>query len=192
MRGTTVAREAAFWMVGLAWLLAVAGGFWAWERYDTTPGADGTPTAQPEEASGHWRLTVFAHPRCPCTRAALEEAAGLVAAAPELRVRVLFVRPPGTRAGWENSASWTRAAQIPNAEVLCDAEGVEARRNGAATSGLAVLTDPTGKVVFRGGLTASRGRAGENVGRRSILDWVGGRTGTAEAPVFGCPLLADE
>lgn len=192
MRGTTVAREVAFWMVGLAWLLAAVGGFWAWERYDATPGADGTPTTTPDARSGHWRLTVFAHPRCPCTRAALEEVAGLAAAAPELRVQVLFILPPGLRAGWEHGSSWNRAAQIPNAEVLCDAEGAEARRTGAATSGLAVLTDPTGKVVFRGGLTAARGRAGENVGRRSILDWVGGRTGTAAAPVFGCPLFADE
>lgn len=187
-----MAREAVFWLIGFVWLSAVAGGLWAWERYDATPGAAAAPAAAGEEAAGRWQLTVFAHPHCPCTRAALDEAAGIASAAPEVRVRVLFVRPPGARGDWEAGESWARAAQIPGAAVALDDGGVLARRSGARTSGQAVLAAPDGRVVFRGGLTAARGRGGENSGRRSILDWVGGRTGAADAPVYGCPLFADE
>ena len=185
-------RETATWLIGCAWLSAVAGGFWAWERYDATPGPVGAGAVAVDEAVGRWRLTVFAHPHCPCTRATLGEVGGIASAAPELSVRVLFVRPPGARADWESGESWGRAARVPGAAVARDEDGVQARRFGAETSGQAVLTDPAGRVVFRGGLTAARGRVGESAGRRAVLDWVGGRTGAAAAPVYGCPLFSSD
>ncbi|MBP3960459.1 hypothetical protein J8F10_34975 [Gemmata sp. G18] len=185
-----MAREIAVWLIGLVWLSAIAGGFWLWERYDATPGTVGAQTAAPDEsAPGGWCLTVFAHPRCPCTRATLGETAELVRAAPELSVRVLFVRPPDAPDGWEHGESWDLAARIPRTEVALDEAGAGAHRFGAETSGQAVLTDPAGRIVFRGGLTAARGRAGESAGRRAVLDWMSGHLAPARAPVFGCPLL---
>ena len=182
-------RGVASWLFGSVWLSAVAGGFWAWERYDATPGPAGASTvATDATGAGNWRLTVFAHPRCPCTRATLAAAADIAGAAPEVGVRVLFVRPPGSPEGWERGDSWELATRIPGAEVACDTD-TAARRFGAETSGHAILTDPSGRVVFRGGLTPARGRAGEGVGRRAVLDWVSGRSGPATAPVFGCPLF---
>lgn len=182
-------REAAVWGAGAAWLALVVGGFWFWERYELTPGAASHPTAPDERGTGRWELTVFAHPRCPCSRATLRDLAQIVADSPDLTIRVLFVRPEGAADGWERSESWDTAGSIPGARVTCDADGVEARRLGAETSGAAVLTDPDGRVVFRGGLTTARGRTGPSAGRQAVRAWVSGGEGAAKAPVFGCPLF---
>ncbi len=186
-------HEVTVWAVAAGWLAAVGIGFWVWERYDTTPGRAGAATdAAGEPPRDCWRLIVFAHPRCPCTLAALRELADIARAAPELSVCVLFVRPAGARDDWERGDSWDTAALIPGAEVGCDADGTEARRFGAETSGFAVLTNTTGRVVFRGGLTRGRGRTGESAGGRAVLTWLGSRTGAATAPVFGCPLFTPD
>ena len=185
-----VGRETTIWLMGFGWLALVLGGFWLWERYDSTPGAAGGQAAAADAAvPGRWRLTVFAHPRCPCTRATLREAAEIATAAPQLSVRVLFVCPTDGPTGWERGEAWELATCIPGAEVGCDATGADARRCGAETSGQAVLCDPAGRVVFRGGLTQARGRTGESAGRRAVLAWVRGTSGAAGAPVFGCPLF---
>jgi hypothetical protein len=185
-------RDAACWVVGVAWLAAIVGGLWAWERYDTTGGPVGPPAVAPAETdAGRWRLTVFVHPHCPCARATVGELAELVRQVPDLAVRVVFVLPEGTADGWERGELWQAAARLPGAELGRDPDGREARRSGAGTSGHAVLTDPEGRMVFRGGLTRARGREGESVGRRAVRDWVAGRAGVAEAPVFGCPLFAE-
>lgn len=183
-------RETAVWLAGLGWVAAVAAGFWAWERYETTAGSVGPAPAAADEANpACWRLTVFAHPQCPCTRATLDELAEVLGETPTLAGRVVFVRPPDTPPGWERGASWDAAGRIPGVEVACDPGGTLARRYGAETSGQAVLTDPTGAVVFRGGLTRARGRAGDSPGGRAVREWVAGRVGPAAAPVFGYALL---
>jgi hypothetical protein len=183
-------REAVWWLVGLAWLAAVAGGVWAWERYDATAGPDG-PAAPTTPASARWQLTVFVHPHCPCARATLTELAEVRREVPDLLIGVVFVCPPGTPAGWERGRLWDAAARLPDVELRVD-PGTEARRLGAETSGLAVVATPDGRVVFRGGLTRARGREGDSAGRRAVLDWVHGGSGPAAAPVFGCPLFASD
>lgn len=186
-------REAAIGVLAGAWLAAVAAGLWAWERYDATPGTAGAATAAANEpARGHWQLTLFAHPHCPCSRAAIRELAEIARAEPRLAVRVLFVRPAGAREGWERGDSWAAASAVGGAAVACDADGREARRLGAETSGFAVLADPSGRGVFRGGLTQGRGRAGESAGRRAVLGWVRAGAGASAAPVYGCPLFAPD
>lgn len=185
-------REMAIWCVAVAWFGAIAIGFWVWERYDTTPGATGKPTVAAGEARDHWQLTFFAHPHCPCTRAGLGELAEITRSAPTLSVRVLFVRPPEARLGWEHGDSWDAATQLPGAKVTCDEGGGEARRLGAETSGFAVLANPDGHVVFRGGLTLARGRVGESAGRRAVLAWLNSGNGNPSAPVFGCPLFTHD
>jgi hypothetical protein len=180
-------------VIGILWLATVVGGFWLWERYDATPGTASTTALTADVANdGRWRLTVFAHPRCPCTRAALREVAELAAARPELAIRVLFIRPSNSPDGWDRSEAWELARRIAGADVTCDADGAEARRFGAKTSGHAVLTDPAGAVVFRGGLTPARGRTGENVGLNAVRAWSDGRSGASSAPVFGCDLFTPD
>jgi hypothetical protein len=183
-------RDAVWWLVGLAWLAAVAGGLWAWERYDTTAGAD-RPVGAPAPATARWQLTVFVHPHCPCARATVTELAEVQREAPELAIRIVFVRPPDTTDGWERGRLWDAAANLTVVNVTTH-DGSEARRLGAETSGIALLTQPDGRVVFRGGLTMARGREGDSAGRRAVVDWVQGRVAPATAPVFGCPLFASD
>ena len=179
-----------WWLLGVAWLTAVAGGFWAWERYDSTPGADAR-NAAPEIASARWQLTVFVHPHCPCARATITELAEVRREIPDLLIRVVFVRPTGTGDGWERGRLWDAAATLVNVELGTD-DGTEARRLGVETSGIALLGAPDGRIVFRGGLTRARGREGDSPGRRAVFDWVRGGPGAATAPVFGCPLFASD
>jgi len=134
---------------------------------------------------------MFAHPRCECTRASLTELREILSRttfAPN--VRIVFIRPKGMPSGWEQDELWTKAAEIPRVRVECDAEGTEARRAGATVSGYVLLGNPAGEIVFRGGITKSRGCAGDNAGRRTILALLSGTpTERHETPTFGCPLF---
>ena len=186
-------RDAIWWLIGVVWLAAIGGGLWAWERYDTAAGADQPAAPAPTEPGPpRWRLTVFVHPHCPCARATVGELAEVIRQAPELAVRIIFVRPASSGAGWERGRLWDAAAELPGAELVCDPAGKEAREFGAETSGLVALTDPTGRAVFRGGITRGRGREGDSAGRRAVVNLIAGRAGAADAPVYGCPLFSDD
>ncbi len=183
-------RETAVWALGFIWLTVVLSGFWFWERYAATPGGTGETALAADAPTGDgWRLIVFAHPRCPCTRATLREVAGLATARPELAIRVLFVSPPNGTGVWDRGEAWDLARHIRGADVARDTNGTEASRFGARTSGHTVLTDPSGAIVFRGGVTPTRGRTGESTGLGAVRAWLEGRTGAATAPVFGCDLF---
>ncbi|OWK36827.1 hypothetical protein FRUB_09390 [Fimbriiglobus ruber] len=178
----------------VVWAVGVGVGFYAWERYDRTPGPGvetaGVPVA-PVASAEPFTIELFAHPRCPCTRASLMVLAEVLAAAPGIAdVRVVFVRPAGTPAGWERTDLWDAAVCLPGARVSCDAEGEVARRAGAVTSGQVNVYDRGGRVVFSGGITAARGRAGDSPGRREVVRALAGLEPTlSSAPVFGCPLI---
>jgi hypothetical protein len=74
---------------------------------------------------------------------------------------------------------------------VTDADGSEARRFGAETSGHTLLFDPNGSLLFSGGITASRGHAGRNAGESAIIAAVNGkRTDRTGTPVFGCSLIS--
>src|SRR5688572_27967573 len=96
-------RELLLWVLGTLWLGGIVVGFFAWERYDATSeirSHSETNTDRP--ASGRWSIVMFAHPRCPCTRASLTEFRELLTQAPAgVDAQVLFVRPKGTSDGWE-------------------------------------------------------------------------------------------
>lgn len=186
-------REFGIWLCGAIWLTGILAACGVWARYDATPGKAGEPnSAFVNEGTTGWRLTVFLHPKCPCSRETIRQAAALATECPELTVNAVFVRPSGTAPGWELGENWTEAERLGLA-VVCDPNGCAARSAGAETSGAAVLADPTGRVVFRGGLTGGRGRSGESVGRHAVLEWIRGKKAAESSPVFGCPLhTADE
>jgi hypothetical protein len=82
------------------------------------------------------------------------------------------------------------AKALPHARVHWDDGGKEAMRFGAATSGYVVLFNTGGSLLFRGGVTASRGHEGDNAGFDSLL--VSLRSGVparASSRVFGCGLI---
>ena len=75
--------------------------------------------------------------------------------------------------------------------VIEDPDGAESRRFGARTSGHVCLYAADGRLLFSGGVTDSRGHAGDGVGADAVVALVGGGTaGTERTLVFGC-LLTD-
>ena len=74
-------------------------------------------------------------------------------------------------------------------KVVFDPDGVEARRFGAETSGHTLLFGADGRLLFSGGITASRGHAGDNAGESAIVALVNNQTPTrTQTLVFGCSL----
>ena len=107
------------------------------------------------------------------------------------RAEVVFVRPRGVAADWEQTSLWAAAAAIPGVRVRCDEEGKLAQRFGVQTSGHVLLYDPEGHLLFSGGITRSRGQQGDSAGRRALLARLSGETRSlTTTAVFGCPLFA--
>ena len=168
-----------------------------WE-YEATPGEvtvsqmQWPDDSQIERNPNRPTLVVFAHPRCPCSRATIGELALIVAHCPErVDVRVLFFKPSEFSAGWEKTDLWSSAEAIPGVTVISDEDGSEAKRFRATTSGYSLLYDSDGRLLFGGGITGSRGHSGDNAGRTAIetLLMNGESDQKQQTLVFGCPLL---
>jgi hypothetical protein len=184
-------------LLGGIWIAAVAFGLGFLLRYESTPGRVGIVGASWPATSALPRsgtnptLVMLAHPKCPCTRASLGELAQIIAETQgRLTAYVLFTKPLGAGANWDDTELRRSAAAIPGITVVTDADGSEARRFGAETSGHTLLFDSHGALLFSGGITASRGHAGRNAGESAIIAAVnGGRNDSGGTPVFGCSLI---
>jgi hypothetical protein len=181
----------------LAWLAVVSAGLLALADYASRPG-------EPASAKGQWptgasvplaasraTFVMFAHPRCPCTRASLGELERIMERCQgRLETHVLFWQPAGAPANWAHTDLWSRAAGIPGVRVAADVGGRETARFGARTSGQTFLYDGLGCLLFSGGITALRGHEGDNAGADAVVDLVTTGCGALRAaPVFGCSLF---
>ena len=181
----------------ILWLLVISIGLWMLWGYENTPGKAAEPPKQwpadskIQPARDHATLVVLAHPHCPCTRATIGELASIMAHSQgRLTAYVLFLKPRGFSEEWEKSDLWQSAASIPGVTAVIDDEGAEANRFHAATSGQTVLYDAGGRLLFSGGITASRGHYGDNAGQSAIVSLVNsGAADLTETSVFGCPLF---
>jgi hypothetical protein len=181
----------------LIWLAVTAGGmFFVWS-YSHKPGvAAASPVRWPIDttvprAAGHYTMVMLAHPKCPCTRASVEELSRLMTHSQgRIDAYVLFAKPERSSESWSSTDLWNSAAVIPGVTVVVDRDGREARRFGAVTSGQVLLYDEAGALVFHGGITESRDHAGDNAGRSAIETLVNrGVSDRDWTPVFGCPLF---
>lgn len=193
-------RKSLGTLVGVGWLVATTFGLARLWTYEATAGVPANapktfPAPQPAERP---TLVLLIHPRCPCTRATIDELAKLMTDCQgKLDATVFVIRPKGMPDGWERSELWTRAASIPGVTVSSDDQGTAARRFGSATSGQALLYSAGGELLFAGGITESRGHGGDNAGRAAITDLVLGTSprvahqtnSPLSAPVYGCPLF---
>jgi hypothetical protein len=182
-------------LVLTGWVALVGVGFVAAADYETTAGAHATspeqwPTgARLPRATDRPTIVLFAHPRCPCTRASLAELAAIMGDDRHDAVAVVaFMQPSGDDGDWIDTDTWRTAAEIERARRVIDPDGAEAARFGAATSGHVVVYDRDGRLVFSGGITGSRGTPGNNHGRQAVLAQLSGETGERVHQVFGCPL----
>lgn len=184
---------------GIIWVLTLLVGEGFLLKYQMAPGERKTPPdSWPAESrldrpSGKFTLLLFAHPHCPCTQATLGELQAILPHRPQDgKILVLFLQPPNCGAEWARTDLWGRAASIPGVDVRADVGGTEARRFGVTTSGHVLLFDAQGQRLFSGGITGSRGHAGDNPGKTALISLL--TQGTAdrhEFPVFGCPLFEE-
>jgi hypothetical protein len=183
----------------LIWLSLVGAGMAVVWRHSFTPGhaarapGDWPAASSFQPAADRTTLLMWCHPRCPCTRASLEELAELVQrAGARTAVQVSFVRPPGCSPEWVRGALWRQAEAIPGVRVVME-DGREARRFGVLTSGQALIFGKDRRLLFSGGLTVSRGHVGQSdarVAATRLAETGAGRFETT--PVFGCLLLTPE
>ena len=181
-------------LLGLAWAGTAVWGGHALLKYENSPGkvgqiASSWPADSPVQlASDRPTLVMLAHPQCPCSRASMDELAQVMARVQgKVRAYVLFYTPREAAADWQNTDTRRSAAQIPGVTVLSDIDGVEAQRFGAETSGHTFLFDPTGHLLFNGGITASRGHSGDNAGEGAIVSLINNHTSQRKQTfVFGC------
>jgi hypothetical protein len=165
-------------------------------QYESTPGNAGSVSKSwPTDSAIHLShdfptLVMFAHPQCPCSRASMDELAQLVAhSQKKAQIYVLFYTPKGFGRDWENGDLRRTAEAIPGVTVLSDVDGAEAARFGAETSGHTFVFDRDGRLLFNGGITASRGHSGDNAGERAIVSLINNHAvDRAQTFVFGCAL----
>jgi hypothetical protein len=180
--------------IGLVWGLIVAAGMVWLSVYDSSPGPGANPPTRwpirAQLARGAYTLVMAAHPRCPCTRASLDELALVMAAGGgQLTAHVLFFAPADASSEWWTSDLWAQAQAIPGVTAHVDRGGAQQGLFGALTSGTVVVYDRDGRLRFNGGVTAARGHAGVNDGRLSLIALMEtGQEALEDTPVFGCPL----
>jgi hypothetical protein len=188
------------WLLASIWLAAVSsgtGGLWVYEQ--TPGGAAGVPDNWPAQSKiprsmGQPTLILFAHPKCPCTRASIGELTVLMTHCQDrVKATVVFFQPKGSGEDWLHTDLWRSAEAIPGVTVRADEDGNEARRFQTTTSGQVVLYGVDGKLLFTGGITSSRGHYGDNAGCSAIMALLNHDTAdVSKTPVFGCPLLNPE
>ena len=193
-------QSATIWVTALAafWLASAVGGLYITWAYENGPGVAATAGPQwPGDTSliaakDRPTLVFLAHPQCTCTSASLGELAEALARAKQLpKTYVVFLKPSSMPDGWEKTELWHAAESLPNATIVRDEDGREAERFGSVTSGTTLLYGANGALLFNGGITASRGHAGDNAGRASIVDLLNHFSPVTTATnVFGCSLFA--
>ena len=191
----TTKRILATSFFAIGWIVAVAFGLRILFQYENTPGRIGAlPRMWPESriipATDRPTMVMLAHPRCPCTAASVGELAQIMARLQgKVATYVLLVTPKNAGRAWDDTSLRRSAESIPGVTVVFDIDGAEAGRFGAETSGHTLLFASDGKLLFSGGITGSRGHAGDNAGESAIISLVNNqeppRTRTL---VFGCAL----
>jgi hypothetical protein len=185
-------------LLGLIWVVSLGFGVRALLSYESAPGGVGAvPKSWPanskiQRATDRATLVMLAHPHCPCTRASVGELARLMAQVQgKATAYVIFLKPTNSGADWEESELRRSAAKIPGVTVLSDVDGAEAGLFGAETSGHTLLFGANGEQLFSGGITASRGHAGDNAGEDAIASLINnGKPARRSTLVFGCSLAS--
>jgi hypothetical protein len=187
-------------VIGVMLLIWLAVIFFASYRslvYDYTAGSGSNPPARwPQAAAldrtpGFFTIVMFVHPKCSCSRASIGELARLMTLhQTRLRAQVIFATPKGARISWPENAHWLAAQSISGTQVVQDTDGHIAQVFGAQTSGYTLVYDKEGALVFTGGITASRGHAGDNAGSAAIHNILASGTSPIQkTAVFGCNLV---
>jgi hypothetical protein len=178
------------------WIVSLGVGEVFMARFQSRPGPVGEVAAcWPSDTaiarrSGRPTLVVFLHPYCPCSRATLIELERVTTRCAGLADVQVVVSWDSEQAPDSPVAILEDARAIAGVQVRFDLGAKEARRFGAATSGMAFLYDASGALQFQGGITAGRGHEGDNGGEESLVASLEhGTRHSGAAPVYGCPIF---
>jgi hypothetical protein len=185
---------------GVVWALVIGAGVVQVAQYENTPGTSASIVLPPADerlplATDRATLIMFVHPKCPCSDASMAELAELMTkCAKQPAATVVFFRPTGQSDDWVKTRLWSAARAIPRVRTVIDADGALAKQFDAQTSGQVFLYEPDGRLAFSGGITGSRGHAGDNAGADALAMLLDGQlnlyaSAPIQAPVFGCQIL---
>jgi hypothetical protein len=188
-------KNTFFLIAGIFWFFIVCMGLWTLVHYENSAGLfSAAPSKWPKSSaimpSGNLpTLVLFAHPKCPCTRATINELAKIITHCKDkVKTYVVFYKPNGYSNKWAKTDLWYKASNIPDV-ILINDNGSEMKRFHAHTSGQSLLYNTEGQLMFNGGITAARGHDGNNIGRQTVISILEtGKSNISKSPVFGCSL----
>ncbi len=181
--------------MAVAWLAALSGGFLCLVNYSTKPAKNiDQLDCWPETTAlafgqGEYTLVMFVHPRCPCTKASLNQLERVIDRVGKDRVdlKIVVFRPAGKTADWSDTHLRKKAEQL-TANVFDDLDAQEAKKFEVNTSGYLLCFNKEKQRIFGGGITGSRGHEGENRGADSIVCIMNRKPAEQRFPVFGCQI----
>src|SRR5205814_2100324 len=123
-------------LVAIGTALVFVSGFETFGGSPSQPGTDWPKDASIALDRTRPTLLMFAHPRCPCTRASLEELKTVLSSCRgKVVANVFFLSPSRTPSVWTLTESWREATTIPGLTVRYDTDGCLSGLFGAETSG---------------------------------------------------------
>jgi hypothetical protein len=180
--------------VVVLWLLVIVG----WSAFLTQHAfrpSTGTAFSQDWPKQSHlvpspdnYTVVLFAHPECPCASATLAEMERLRALAGDaFRLIVVFEDDPA----FDLSASrnFRQVSGWNNVVLIRDTARRETELFGAKTSGQMLIFNKDRRLLFKGGITESRGHEGDNdYLQQAVLICRSQSSKVAITPVYGCSL----
>lgn len=139
-------------------------------------------------------LILSVHPHCPCTVATVRELSRLRSRFSRPVTIISYIYCPTTEAdAWTNSSITETLRRIPGAALVIDRGGASMHELGTRTSGQVLYYDQSGKLVFSGGITSSRGHEGMCPAATDLLQRINGDEDSyVRWPVFGCAVFSSE
>ena len=182
----------------VAWGITVLGGVLAVTAYSNSPGTQldtgyEWPTGSTITLHSHLpTILLFVHPKCPCSLATVRELQrSLGSDSDAMSIQIGLYCPEDSEGSWTDTRLKRLAEQAFANSTFVDQNGTEAKRFGAITSGHVLAFSPTGRRLFRGGVTSARGHEGDNLGVEALRKIVAGEPNSCTTtPVFGCPIAA--
>ncbi len=184
----------------LLWLTGLAVGFFGLYTYEFSGTTDtNSPAYWPDDipllsSKQGPTLLFFVHPRCPCTAASISELDRVLSRNPSsYQTYVVFPVPSRAPTGWLFGSNHSAAQRLPHAEIIEDDSASITNTFGVVLSGTTLVYGPDGRLIYEGGITASRGHAGTSYGSLALEAIAQGDTSPRTGiPVFGCPVAAPQ
>lgn len=145
------------------------------------------------------RILIAVHPQCPCTQNTLGELKSILSHATEAYQLTALAFTPEENISPELQQQWLATSNIdffrnlPQSNIVVDANGEFARQLDLPTSGTITVIDVDGKTIFRGGITGSRSCVIDNPGSIAVRNILSGKiVSPTTTPIFGCSIGGKE